>query len=172
MWSVSWDGEKMIECQLLPRTQRSLLLLSLYTLRDRYAGEGWALETPETAAEELTPGNLFVFVGDKLMCLSQSKPWFSAEYVITEEFVDEGIPLETVKAVCEAACRDIGIRRYTVGTRAAPNQRHAGLASLYQREGLTVSTVELMGVIHEQKDSQDRGEVRPGTPDWQEARLA
>lgn len=159
MWSVSWDGEKLIECQLLPRTQRSLLLLSLYTLRDRYAGEGWALETPETAAEELTPGNLFVFVDDKLMCLSQSKPWFSAEYVITEEFVDEGILLETVKAVCEAACREIGIRRYTVGTRAAPNQRHAGLASLYQREGLTVSTVELMGVIHEQENPQDRGEV-------------
>lgn len=149
MWSMSWVGGKLTECQFLPRAQKSLLLASLYALRDRYASEGWALETPENAAQELLDGNIFIFVGDKLMCLSQAKPWFSTEFVLTEEFVDEGISLETVKAVCEYACREIGIKRYTVGTRAAANQRHAGLARLYQREGLTVSTVELMGVIHE-----------------------
>ena len=159
MWSYSWTGEKLVQCLFTTRAQKSLLLASLYVLRDKYKDEGWDLETPENAAHELEQGNLFVFVGDKLMCLSQVKPWFSKEHIITEEFVDEGIPLATVKAVCEFAGREIGVKRYTVGTRAATNQRHAGLASLYQREGLTVSTVELMGVIHEQKDSQGSGQV-------------
>lgn len=159
MWAYSWTGKELVECEWSPKAQHSLLMASLYALHDKYKGEGWVLETPEEAAKELVQGNLFVFIGHRLICLSQTKPWFSKEHIVVEEFVDEGIQLETVKAVCEFACRTIGLRRYTVGTRAATNQRHAGLARLYQREGLTVSTVELMGVIHEQEDSQGSGQV-------------
>lgn len=154
MQAVSWKSGQLMACEYSEATQLSLLLCSLYALRDGYASTGWKLVEPEEAAAELMDDNLFVFVGDKLMCLSESRPWFSAENVITEEFVDEGIPLDTVVDVLKAVCERAGCNRFTVGTRAAANQRHAGLAKLYQRQGLSVSTVELVGELHgKQKDS-------------------
>lgn len=159
MIAKSWINGELVECQFSQATQKRLLLCSLYALRDTYQGSGWALAEPEDAAADLTDGGLFVFVGDKLMCLSDVKPWFATEHIITEEFVDQGIPLETVKAVCEYVCRLLGFKRYTVGTRAAANGRHAGLAKKYQQTGLSVSTVELMGVINEQEGSQAGSQV-------------
>lgn len=159
MWAVSWINGELVECEWSEETQRRLVRLSLHTLRDRYKSTGWRLAEVEAAYAELVDGNLFVFVGPSVMCLSECRPWFSAERVLTEEFVDDGIPLETVVAVMRAAAQVVDVNRFTVGTRAAANQRHAGLAQHYQRTGLAVSTVELMGVIHEQKDSQDRSQV-------------
>lgn len=159
MIAKSWVNGELVECRFSERAQRKLLLCSLYHLRDSYKDTGWALAEPEEAAAELSDGALFVFVGDKLMCISDVKPWFAAEHIIAEEFVDPGIPLETVKAVCEYVCKLLGFKRYTVGTRAAANQRHAGLAKKYQQHGLSVSTVELMGVVHEQEDPQTGSQV-------------
>lgn len=146
MNSLSWENGQLVPCKFSERGQLKLLLCSLYDLRDGYAPTGWKLAEPETAAAELIDDGLFVFVADKIICLSEARPWFSSEHVITEEFVDQGIPLDTVVQVMRAVCALVGCQRFTVGTRAAANQRHAGLAKLYQQHGLAVSTVELMGV--------------------------
>lgn len=159
MWAVSWIGGELVECHWSPETQRRLIRLSLFDLRQKYEPTGWKLASVAEAYDELIVGNLFVFVGQNVMCLSESKPWFSAERILTEEFVDEGIPLDTVVAIMKKAAAIVDVNRFTVGTRAAANQRHAGLARHYQRTGLAVSTVELMGVINEQENPEDRSQV-------------
>lgn len=149
MWAVSWIGGKLEECEWKPHQQRILVLAELEHLRETYeATTGWACVTAEEALEEIEGGSLFVFVGHRVMVLSESKPWFSAERVLVEEFIGAGIDTETAVAVMRETCRTVDIKRFTVGTRAVANGRHAGLAKLYQREGLTVSTVELMGEEH------------------------
>lgn len=153
MISRSWVNGTLVECEFSERAQRHLLLCSLYALRDTYLATGWQMKTPEEAAEALTESeddSFFVFVGDKLVCLSAAQPWFSKEYVLTEEFVDPGVPPETVKAIMLEVCRLVDIDRFEVGTRAVANQRHAGLSRLYQQQGLAVSTVTLMGVVNGQ----------------------
>lgn len=157
MWSASWKDGKFTECEWSPETQRRLLRLSLWALREAYGKTGWKLATVNEAMEEVIPGSLFVFVGNKIICLSECKPWFSTERVLTEEFVDEGIGIDTTVAVMRAACGVVAVERFTVGTRAAANQRHAGLAKHYQGTGLTVSTVELMGVIQHEQENQEAG---------------
>jgi hypothetical protein len=158
MWSVSWKGGAMVECEWSAETQRRLLRLSLLYLKTEYEKTGWRVAEVDDAMEELIPGNLFVFVGPHIVCLSECRPWFSAERVLTEEFVDPNIGLDTVVDICRHAANVVDVRRFTVGTRAAANQRHAGLAKLYQKQGLSVSTVELVGVIHGQQENQeDRG---------------
>lgn len=161
MKSLSWESGQLSACTLSEAVQRKLLLCSMYSLRVEYAPTGWQMVTPEEAADALgnDDDNLFVFVGYNMVCLTQCRPWFSAEDVITEEFVDQDIPLETVVEIMQAVARLAGCRRFSVGTRAAANQRHAGLARLYQRQGLAVSTVELMGVVHEQEDHQEDRQV-------------
>lgn len=148
MWSVSWIDGKLVECEFDAIAQRELLGLSLQALRTEYVKTGWEVATVSDAMDDLISGNLFVFVGTQIICLSEGRPWFSAERVLTEEFVDPGIGLETVIEIMKAAADIVDVKRFTVGTRAAANQRHAGLAKLYQKQGLTVSTVELVGVIH------------------------
>lgn len=160
MWAVSWKNGEMGECEWSAETQRRLLRLSLLHLKEEYEKTGWRVAEVEDAMEELIPGNLFVFVGANIICLSESRPWFSAERVLTEEFVDPNIGLETVVEICKYAAEVVDVRRFTVGTRAAANQRHAGLAKLYQKQGLSVSTVELVGVVHgQQEDSEDTSQV-------------
>ena len=148
MWSVSWKDGQLGECEFDAPTQRALLRASMHALKAEYEKTGWKVASATAAMTELIPGNLFVFVGPNIICLSEGRPWFSAERVLTEEFVDPGIGLETVIEIMKAAADIVDVKRFTVGTRAAANQRHAGLAKLYQKQGLTVSTVELVGVIH------------------------
>ena len=148
MWAVSWVNGEFVPCIFTERAQRSLVLLELFKLHEGYKDTGWKLVEPEEALEALTPCNLFVFVGSAPMCISASTPWFSAEMVLAEEFVGAGIDTDTAADILRAACEMQGVRRFVVGTRAAANQRHAGLAKLYQKSGLSVSTIELMGVIH------------------------
>lgn len=153
MWSVSYINGELVPCEWNPDTQRLIVLATLSELKEGYAVTGWPTALVKDAMESLIEGNLFVFVGDKVMCLSQCRPWFSAEDILTEEFVGNGIGLETVTRVMRVAASVMGVSRFVVGTRAAANQRQAGLARLYQREGLTVSTIELMGTTHEQENS-------------------
>lgn len=143
----SWDNG-LVPCEWSDSTARKLVRISLSALAQAYASTGWELESEDDALAALEEnGTAFVFVGSSIVAVNLDTPWFSKESVIYEEFVDEGIPLATVIAVLEAAARKIGVRRILVGTRAAPNQRHAGLAKLYTQEGMTVSTVELMKVL-------------------------
>lgn len=158
MWSVSWKNGETVECEFSAKAQRSLLLASLYALYQGHAEMGWKLNTPEEVIDELIPGNLFVFVGDKIMCLSETQPWFAAERVLNEEFIDAGISIETIHEVMRYVCGVVDTRRYCVGTRTAANQRHDGLAKLHRQQGLTVTTIELMGEIHgKQEDQKDAG---------------
>ncbi len=155
---ADWVNGEIVPSHLSPRGAMSLLRISLSELAKNYSHTGWETLSPEDAAKNLIDEDtIFVFVDYKIVAVSMSQPWFSAEAVITEEFVDEGVPLHVVNAILEFVARTVGVKRILVGTRAAPNQRHAGLAKLYSREGLTVSTVELMRVIdYEQEGLQER----------------
>lgn len=149
MWAVSWINGKLEECEWKPHQQRILVLAEMEHLREAYQIQtGWECADAAEALAEFEDSSLFVFIGHKVMVLSETRPWFSKERVLTEEFIGQGIDIETAVAVMQETCRTVDIKRFTVGTRAAANGRHAGLAKLYQREGLTVSTVELMGEIH------------------------
>lgn len=146
MWSVSLVGDELLPCTLTPGCQSFLVLSTLGHLADTYKDTGWEIVTPADALKELQ-GNLFVFVDASVMCISISRPWFSKEDVLVEEFVGQGIGLQRVTQIMRLATSVMGAKRFVVGTRAAVNQRHSGLAKLYEREGLAVSAVELMGVV-------------------------
>lgn len=148
MHYFKWQSGELGQCSFSERAARQLVLCSLYALRDSYAGQGWILATPSEALAELEADDAaIVFVGDKIICLTSGRPWFAGETILSEEFVDPGIPVETVAAVCREVCRLMDIRRFEVGTRAAANSRHAGLAKKYSQAGLTVSTIGLTGTI-------------------------
>lgn len=144
----SWDGQAIVPCEWSEPTAQKLLRISLSTLGDRYGKTGWQLLSIEDGIKNLAEDDTsIVFVGALCLAISIGQPWYSAEPVLYEDFVDEGIPLSTVVSVMEYAAKQVAIDRILVGTRAAPNQRHAGLAKLYTQEGMTVSTVELMKVV-------------------------
>lgn len=148
MQYFSWKGGELAKCEWSERGARALMRISLCQLKSAYASTGWPTVEPDEAFDNLNDvDTIVVFVDELIVCVSVAQPWFSAEPVITEEFVDAGVPLATVVAICEFVARSAGISRILVGTRAAPNQRHAGLAQLYSREGMVVSTVELMRVV-------------------------
>ena len=149
MWSASWVDGELVPCLLSPVAQRRAVLCTLSTLAQGYEKSGWAVTTPEKALFELEQGNLFVFVGVHPMCISMDKPWFATEFVLIEEFVSQGIGLAPVVAIMRKAMDVMSARRFVVGTRAVLNQRHGGLAKLYEREGLAISAVELTGVQDE-----------------------
>lgn len=144
----SWENNSLTECVWSESTARRLVRISLSTLRERYEVTGWDLLRPDDALANLDElGTTVVFVGDLCVAMNIDQPWFSKEPVLYEEFVDDGVPLGTVVSILEHAAKVVGIKRILVGTRAAPNQRHAGLAKLYTQEGMAVSTVELMKVV-------------------------
>ena len=162
MWAVSWENGELVPCTKDVETQLAIIEIELSRLQHAYGVTGWPTVPVEQALHSLTTqsGALFVFVNDSVMCLCEDRPWFSAERVLYEEFIGIGIGLETVVDVMIAVCAVSDIKRYVAGTRAAANQRHAGLAKLYSKEGLTISAIELMGVVSNgQKDSQGSGQV-------------
>lgn len=148
MWSVSFVNGELVPCKWSAHQQEILILAELEDLKTGYeAATGWACVSAQEAFDSLRQGNLFVFVDHRPMCLSEAQPWFSAERVLTEEFVGQGIDTDTAVAVMLAVAAVVDVKRFVLGTRAAANGRHAGLANKYQRSGLFVSTVELMGVV-------------------------
>lgn len=151
MVAVSYVNGELVPCEFNHDTQRLIIAVALSELKAGYAQTGWSTASVEEAMDALD-GNLFVFVGCRVMCLSQCRPWFSAEDVLTEEFVGPGIGMQTATQVMRLAAKTMNVRRFVVGTRAAAKQRQAGLARLYQREGLSVSTIELMGETDEQEN--------------------
>lgn len=162
MWAVSWKDGKLVECEWSPHQQEILIKGEMAYLKDAYEQTGWLTEDVDTAYANLTESsgmNLFVFVGPAVMCLCEDKAWFSKERVLYEEFIGQGIGLSTVVDIMIEVCKVVDIGRYVAGTRAAANQRHAGLAKCYSMEGLTISAIELMGVIHGQENPQGGSEV-------------
>jgi hypothetical protein len=161
MWAVSWINGELEPCLWKDHQQRILIVGELEHLKEKYEeATGWECVDPLTYFQEIEHGSLFVFVDHKVLCLNEVRPGFSKERILAEEFVGQGIDTETVVAVCRKVCATIGLKRFVVGTRAPANGRIAGLAKMYQRQGLSVSTIELMGEVHEQqKDPQGGGQV-------------
>lgn len=161
MWAVSWINGKMEACEWKDHQQRILIVGELEHLKEEYEkNTGWKCADPLEVFQEIECGSLFVFIGHKVLCLAETRPWFSAENVLTEEFVGQGIDTDTVIAVMREACATVGLKRFVVGTRAPANGRIAGLAKKYQQQGLSISTIELMGEVHgQQEDPQAGGEV-------------
>jgi hypothetical protein len=154
MWAVSFIDGELGECKWKPHQQRIFVLAELQDLRDEYERmTGWECVTPEEYLADIETTALFVFVNDKVVCLSETRPGFSRETVIAEEFVGRGVDVRTVAAIARAAGAMVGLKRFVVGTRAPANGRIAGLAKLYQREGLAISTIELMGEVNGQQEN-------------------
>lgn len=150
MWALSWVDGKLTDCQWKPHQQRILILSELEHLKQGYEDrEGWPCTTAEEALTQIERSSIFVFDGHKVLALSAVQPWFSKEEVLTEDFVGQGMDIPTVVAIMREVCKVVCLKRFTVGTRAAANGRHAGLARLYENEGLSVSTLELKGEIDE-----------------------
>lgn len=150
MWAYSWEDGKLVTCRWSAHQQEILIKGELAHLKDAYEQTGWETEDVDTAFANLTGAQgicLFVFVGSAVLCLCEDRPWFSKERVLHEEFIGQGIGLPTVVEIMEYVAKVVDVRRYIAGTRAAANQRHAGLAKLYSKEGLTISAIELMGVV-------------------------
>lgn len=144
----SWENNSLTGCIWTEGTARRLVRIALSSLHDRYKGTGWDLLSPDEALMNLDElGTVVVFDGPLCVAVNIDKPWFSREQIVYEEFVEDGVPLATVVAILEHIARQMEVKRILVGTRAAPNQRHAGLAKLYTQEGMAVSTVELMKVV-------------------------
>jgi hypothetical protein len=163
MMAASWVDGALVECTWRPHQIEILIKAELAHLREAYEQTGWEIEDVDTAYTALTEAeglNLFVFVGPNVLCLCEDKPWFSKERVVYEEFIGQGIGLATVVEIMAAVCKMTDCKRYVAGTRAAANQRHAGLAKLYSKEGLTISAIELMGVVSiGKKDKKGSGQV-------------
>lgn len=149
MKMAMWTGSALEQVNLSFHAAKALVLNALYGLKEHYAETGWKTRDPQEALSELIEDEaLFVFTPDhRVICLTLCQPWFSGEDVLCEEFVEYGIPLETVSEVMEYVARGANVQRLVAGTRAAPNQRHAGLAKLYSKHGWAVSTMELTRVI-------------------------
>lgn len=151
MRMAMWTGHNLEQVDLSYHAAKSLVLNALYGLKQRYVETGWSTKDPEEAFRALIDEEaLFVFTrSHRVVCLTMCQPWFSGEDVLCEEFVDEGVSLEEVTELMEYVARGANVRRLVAGTRAAPKQRHAGLAKLYSKQGWSVSTMELTRVIDE-----------------------
>lgn len=141
------DKWKPHQCEILIRA-------ALTDLREIYTNElKWDILSVDDAYQYLSerPGEfMFVFTEDGgVICAAEGTPWFAELPVLSEEFVSRGMATDITVAVMRALAQGFEYDRFTVGTRAVANQRHAGLAKHYQQGGMSVSTVELMGVINE-----------------------
>lgn len=155
MHSLLWRNGALVEDDKWKPHQREILIRAALTdLREVYTNElHWPILPVEDAFQYLNerPEDfVFVFTEDGgVICAGEGTPWFAELPVLSEEFVSRGMPTDTTVAVLRALAQMFEFTRFTVGTRAVANQRHAGLAKHYQQSGMSVSTVELMGVINE-----------------------
>lgn len=133
---------------------RRRIISELTGLADGYADTGWKLADPIQAFETIKDEFTFVLLeSGGLMAVSSNVPWFSQEHVLSEEWLGAGVTTSAAVEAMNAICKQAGISRFEVGTRAAPGQRHQAASRLYQRDGLRVSTITLTGDTHEQEDS-------------------
>lgn len=126
---------------------RQEVLSVLTVLADQFKETGVPTRCPIEALEIIGPELTFVRLSTGWMAVSTNMPWYSTEHVLCEEFVGPGVTTEQAVEALEAICKATGVRRYEVGTRAAPQQKHEAVARLYQRQGLRLSTVSLEGVV-------------------------
>ena len=112
-------------------------------LRDQYASQGWkGIVHPRTGAEHAVREFELVKVEDGWVAFSLVEPWFTTEHILTEEFIVD-VPVPVAVALLEFLASKAKATRLMVGTRAAPNGRHFGLAKIYSQYGLVPSTIEL-----------------------------
>lgn len=132
---------------------RSLALVDLTILADRYKGTPWTLRRPEDALEQLLESDciLVSLSHQRLMCVSLGQPWFSTDWVLSEEWLGDCVTVPEAIGVLTALGKALNVQRFEVGTRATPGQRHEAAARLYQRQGLRLSTCVLEGEINEQE---------------------
>lgn len=138
-----WDGV-LTHLQEDKQIIRKRLLEGLVWLKGRYTAQGWQfIVEPEDIVDTLIDEAQLLMVGPSIVGFSIGVPWFLTRPVVGEEFIMFDGNLTDIVAGLEAVGKHCGACRLEVGTRAAANGKHAALARLYIRQGLTVSTLEL-----------------------------
>lgn len=138
-----WDGV-LTHLQEDRQTMRDRLLAGLVWLKSRYNAQGWKfLVEPEDIVDTLLDEAQLLVVGPSIVGFSVGVPWFLTKPVVGEEFIMFDGNLDDIVDGLYAVGEFCGACRLEVGTRAAANGKHAALARLYIRRGLSVSTLEL-----------------------------
>lgn len=131
---------------------RHRIISELTRLAEVYKGTGWQLAEPVVAFHTTEDEFTFVLLeSGGMMAVSANVPWFAQEHVLSEEWLGAGVTTTEAVEAMKAICKQAGIRRFEVGTRAAPDQRHTAAARLYQRDGLRLTTITLEGVMDDGK---------------------
>lgn len=131
---------------------RKEVLGQLTRFWDVLTGKGWGkVIDPEAAADILLDSFIHLRVEGGLIACSTVQPWFSDEVMLAEEVVYDLAPKDIVPAM-EALAKLLGCSRIVVGTRAVSRDRHLALAKVFQQEGMSVSTVELMREVHQSSE--------------------
>lgn len=133
---------------------KNRIISELTRLSEEYRSTGWKMEDPYMAYQAIKDEFQFVVLPDGgVMAVSTNKPWFSREWVLCEEFIGAGVTTEQAAFALRCIAKAIRVNRFEVGTRATPGAKHQAAARLYQRAGLTCSTITLGGTVDEQEDS-------------------
>lgn len=143
---------------------RKLMLADLTILAHQYRDTPWVLKRPEEALEEILDGDdvLIVFPDNRLMCASLVQPWFSKDWVLSEEWVGHGLTTDEVIRAMRMIAKTLQVKRIVVGTRAAPGQRHEAVARRYQQQGLRLATIVLEDEVHECKETEEGRDAGDG----------
>lgn len=146
------DHANVVKGVMTPHLRR-LMLVDLTILAAQYTGTPWTLKRPEEAQEALLESDaiLVVFPDNALMCVSLGQPWFSSDWVLSEEWLGHGVNTDRAVQALQHIAKALNVKRFEVGTRATPGQRHEAAARLYQRQGLRLSTCVLEGEVDEQE---------------------
>lgn len=125
---------------------------ALAWLYNELLDQGWSGVThPMDLVEFVMDEFILCLVDDTLIAVTVGTPWFLNDPVVTEEFVapvgDSPATLDAVVQAIEAIGKASGCTRMMLGTRA--NSRQRGLARLFERVGMTQSSIELTKEINQ-----------------------
>lgn len=137
---------------------RHRIISELTRLAEGYKDTGWKLADPVEAFHTIKDEFTFVLLeSGGIMAVSSNVPWFAQEHVLCEEWLGAGVTTTEAASAMKAICKQAGIRRFEVGTRAVPNQKHSAAARLYQRDGLRLTTITLEGVMNDEQEDVAEG---------------
>lgn len=137
---------------------RHRIISELTGLAEGYKDTGWKLADPVEAFATIKDEFTFVLLeSGGMMAVSTNVPWFAQEHVLCEEWLGAGVTTTEAASAMKAICKQAGISRFEVGTRAVPKQKHSAAARLYQRDGLRLTTITLEGVMNDEQEDAAQG---------------
>lgn len=138
------DGQ-LTPLQEPPSETRYWTVQAIKQLKEYFQPAWPELRSDEELADHVLEEFLLVWTGSYLVAVDVVTTWFSEVPVLSEEFIvsfGNHTPYEMVDECLVAVAKQYGCRKVFRGTRSMVG-RHEPLARLIQRQGYTVSTIEL-----------------------------